>query len=431
MNNRVKSIVVALLLFSSPLSFAINRDHLRDLNKQAAVFGQQKDWKSLREALIKIGVELGTPTAYQMLRMASVEARLENNKAALQWMARYAATGLTYDAAADDDLKPLLAEAGYASIAQVMKRNSEPVTKAEVVCSLPVANLMPEDLTYDGASHTFIVSSVQHHTLYRVSLPKSSGKECDLQELSLDDDVKRWPTFAVSLDSAHHILWVTASGFAGAPKEDEGKAALFALDSSTGKTLRRFDLQGSSPAVLGDMTVAPDGTVYVTDSLGGGVYRVHGEVQTAKLEKLADGLFSPQTAVLAKDGKHLFVADYSVGIAVVDLASGRVHYLPHPENIAVTGLDGLHAAGGSLVGVQNGTEPERIVRLQLNPAQTEITSVEVIEQGLRIGDPTHAIEVDGMIYVSANVGWNKVDDHGALKAGEHFTAPLLLRFAVK
>jgi sugar lactone lactonase YvrE len=431
MNIRVKSIVVALLLFSSFLSFAINRDHLRELNKQAAVFGQQKDWKSLREVLIKIGDELGTPTPYQMLRMASVEERLGNNKAALQWMARYAATGLTYDVASDDDLKPLLTEAGYASIAQVMKQNSEPVTKAEVVCSLPVADLMPEDLTYDGASHTFIVSSVQHHTLYRISLPKSSGKECDVQELSLDDDVKRWPTFAVSLDGAHHVLWATAAGFAGAPKEDEGKAALFALDSSTGKTLRRFDLQGSSPAVLGDMTVAPDGTVYVTDSLGGGVYRVHGAVQTAQLEKIADGLFSPQTPVLAKDGKRLFVADYSVGIAVVDLASGKVDYLPHPENIAVTGLDGLHAAGGSFVGVQNGTEPERIVRLQLNPAQTEITSVEVLEQGLRIGDPTHAIEVDGMTYVSANVGWNKVDDHGALKTGEHFTAPLLLRFAVK
>jgi hypothetical protein len=30
--------------------------------------------------------------------------------------------------------------------------------------------------------------------------------------------------------------------------------------------------------------------------------------------------------------------------------------------------------------------------------------------------------------VIANVGWNKVDDHGQLKEGQSFSAPVLLRF---
>jgi hypothetical protein len=46
-----------------------------------------------------------------------------------------------------------------------------------------------------------------------------------------------------------------------------------------------------------------------------------------------------------------------------------------------------------------------------------------------MGDPTHAVAVDGWFYVSANVGWSKVDDNtGKLKPGEKFTAPVLLRF---
>ena len=65
----------------------------------------------------------------------------------------------------------------------------------------------------------------------------------------------------------------------------------------------------------------------------------------------------------------------------------------------------------------------------LNTAQTAITSAEVIEQSTdRLGDPTHVTRLNGWFYVTANVGWNKVDDHGQLKPGEHFTAPLLLRF---
>jgi hypothetical protein len=40
--------------------------------------------------------------------------------------------------------------------------------------------------------------------------------------------------------------------------------------------------------------------------------------------------------------------------------------------------------------------------------------------------------VDGWFYVSANVGWSKVDDNtGQLKPGEKFTPPVLLRFPVE
>jgi hypothetical protein len=95
----------------------------------------------------------------------------------------------------------------------------------------------------------------------------------------------------------------------------------------------------------------------------------------------------------------------------------------------VVGLDGLYPNGDSLIGIQNGTQPERIMRLLMNPAQTEITRAEVIHQ---IGqfDPTHAVQVDGWFYATAHVGWSKVDDNtGQLKPGEKFTPPVLLRFS--
>jgi DNA-binding beta-propeller fold protein YncE len=226
-------------------------------------------------------------------------------------------------------------------------------------------------------------------------------------------------------------------GFSGFPKEDEGKAVLMEIDSVSGKVLRRFEPGTTGPAVLGDMCVTGQGTVYVTDSLGGGVYRLHGDLQTAKLEKIADGLFSPQTPVLSRDGKRLFVADYTMGIAVIDLpaagaapnSAAKVNYLPHPENAAVVGLDGLYQNGDSLIGIQNGTEPERILRFVMNAEQTEITGDQVIHQ-IRQLDPTHAVAVDGWFYAVSNVGWSKVDDNtGQLKPGEKFTPPVLLRFS--
>jgi hypothetical protein len=439
---------------------AMDPAHYRELSKKFGELAKQKDWQGARAVLTEIGRELPAPTPRYFLTVASVETHLGHKAEALQWLEKYAATGLNYDIASDDDLKALLADEAGQKIVAEMKAHSQPVEKAQVVCTLPQADTMPEDITYlksaDGkTAGSFIVSSVQHRTLYRVSLPKAGGKattkapakapakECPMQELPLDAEAKRWPTMAVSADPKRKVLWMTANAvpeFTGFPKEDEGKALLLEVDAGSGKILHRYDPGASGPALLGDMSVADDGIVYVTDSIGGGVYRLRRDSvvnnpKPAKLEKIADGLFSPQTPALARDGKRLFVADYSMGIAVIDLASAnassKLNYLPHPENVAVVGLDGLYLSGDSLIGIQNGTELNRIIRLRLNHVQTEITGAEVIEQATeRMGDPTHAVAVNGWFYVSANVGWSKVDDNGKLKDGQKFTPPVLLRFPI-
>ena len=433
-----------LSLVAAAPCFSFDRVHFRELNQKGRELAKQKDWAGMRQVLIEIGKEMPALTPTYDLRMASVETHLGNKAAALEWMERYAAMGLSYDLASDEDLKPLLAEAGWKKIAAEMQQKAASVTHADPVCTLPIADLMPEDITFDNSSGTFIVSSIQHHSLYRLSLPKTANlakdaqPTCALEELPLDAQSKRWPVMAVSFDAARNLVWMTASAmpdFSGFPKEDEGKAALEALDSRSGKVVRRFDLESTAPAVLGDMSIASDGTVYVSDSLGGRVFRVLGTpnragLDKAKLEMIAEDLFSPQTPVVAADGKRLFVPEYPLGIAVIDLTGGgKVTFLSHPENVAVTGIDGMHLMGDSLIAIQNGTEPERFVRFRLNHAQTEIEAAEVIEQSSpAMGEPTHAIAANGYVYVSANVGWDKIDNHGKLKEGASFTAPILLRF---
>ena len=439
MKNLLACLVFALISMIPVAS--LNRAHYNELVIKSRELTRQQDWKAVREVYSQIVEEMGVATPAYMRRIASVELLLGHKAEAIRWMELYASTGMGYDVANDNVLKPLATEPGYQKVAEQMKARTAPVQKAELVCVLPLADIMPEDITYEKRSGTFIVSSIQHHTLYRVTLPKHGEKECGMQEMALDDSLKRWPTMALASDAKHNLLWVTTSaipdfaGFqlAGFPKGDSGKASLLVLNATGGKLVRRFDLgNADAPALLGDMLLAEDDSIYVTDGLGGGVYRVRGNIETAKLEKIGGDFINPQTPVLARDGKRLFVSDYLAGIGVIDLnASPSQHfeYLPHPENIAVSGLDGLYLDGDSLVGMQNGATPGRLIRLRLNKAQTEIVSAEVLEQSTdRLGEFTHAVLMNGMFYVSANVGWDKVDDHGRLRSGEQFTTPIILRF---
>jgi sugar lactone lactonase YvrE len=434
-----------LMLAGSTQSYGIDKTRYRELFQKLSEAAKQKDWQGARAVLTEIGRELPAPTPRYMLSVATIEAKLGHKDEALKWIEKYVATGLSFDPSRDEELKALMAAGTGEKVAGLMKEHGLPVTNAAFVCELPQADTMPEDIAYlkalgANSAGSFYVSSVQHRTIYRISLPKTGSKECAMEELLLPPEARRWPTLAVAADPKRNVLWVTASampGFSGFAKEDEGKAVLMEIDAKSGKVLHRFDPGTTGPAVLGDMCVTDQGTVYVTDSIGGGVYRVHGDLKTAKLEKIADGLFSPQTPVLSRDGRRLFVADYTMGIAVIDLPvagpvpnpSAKLQYLPHPENVAVVGLDGLYRSGDSLIGIQNGTQPERIVQFLMNAAETEIRDAQVIQQIGQL-DSTHAVEVDGWFYATSNVGWSKVDDNtGQLKPGEKFTPPVLLRFS--
>jgi hypothetical protein len=217
-----KLLVLFISVIAAAQCFSMDRAHFQELNQKGRELKKKQDWAGLLQILIEVGKEMPAITPTYALRMASVETHLGNKAAALQWMERYAAMGLTYNLAGDADLKPLLSEAGWKKIAAQMEQHAVAVMHADEVCTLPIVDLMPEDITFDKTSGTFIVSSIQHHSLYRVSLPKKSDSplkvsensksECEVKELPLEAQAKHWPVMAVSFDGSARLLRVPEGG---------------------------------------------------------------------------------------------------------------------------------------------------------------------------------------------------------------------------
>src|SRR4029079_19015083 len=93
---------------------AIDKARYRELNAKARALAKQQDWQGVREVLATLGKELPAPTPRYLLTVASVETHLGHKEEALKWLASYAAMGISYNVGGDDDLKPLLAEPGFA-----------------------------------------------------------------------------------------------------------------------------------------------------------------------------------------------------------------------------------------------------------------------------------------------------------------------------
>ncbi|NIQ54853.1 MAG: hypothetical protein GWN71_16145 [Gammaproteobacteria bacterium] len=219
----------------------------------------------------------------------------------------------------------------------------------------------------------------------------------------------------LTLDPEHRMLWAATTGaepFRGLEADDEGRAALVVYDADSGTPLGRHAPPGGGPHFLGDIALGPDGTVYASNGLDGTVYALDpGAPPDAPLRRLlpAGTLASAQGIAPARDA--LFVADYSKGIFRVSPATGTAVRLPAPPVTALLGIDGLVPFQGDLIAIQNGTRPNRILRLHLERDGRAIAEVEVLAAALpEWAEPTQGTVVDGRFHFVANSQWPAFQD---------------------
>ncbi len=360
--------------------------------------------------------------------LACAAARLGQRDEALERLRRYALSGLTQDPAEDSDFVALWQDPGFKPIAARIRANGDSIGSARVQHRFRDASLLTEDLAYDPPTRRFFATSVHHGTVVEVG--------ADGAEHVWRDPAARpgWSLFAARVDAPRRLLWTsgaatpTAAGYVAA---DSGRTGLTAWDLRTGTPKRRLEWpRDGRPRLLGDLTVGPDGTVYVCDSPAGAVRVVRPGAHA--IETLApDGAFdSPQTPALSADGRRLYVPDYSRGIGVLDLRTGARSWMTFATGLALQGIDGLYLRDGELIAVQNGTRPARVMRFRLDEAGTRVVSGAPIESGtVRLGQPTHGVIVGSEFCFLANTGWDRVGADERLSPAAA-PPPVILRAAL-
>jgi hypothetical protein len=210
-------------------------------------------------------------------------------------------------------------------------------------------------------------------------------------------------------------LWV-ASGWTQVMGEpDNAFRGLIAIDPVSGRELRR--VSGGADVSPSDLVVGADGTVYASDPVSGAITRAAGTSDELEMVVPPGTLRSPQGIVELGDGR-LVVADYRYGLALVDPLSGCVARVTTDLSVLLDGIDGLWWHDKTLIAVQNGTRPMRIMAFTLSDDETTITAARVLEQAHP--DWTEplggSLEEGGLLYV-ANGQWARFEPGGALVEG--------------
>jgi hypothetical protein len=357
--------------------------------------------------------------------IARAHALMGARDSALAWLTRFAAMGLVRDVAGDSAFAAFRGTAAFARITERLAANAAPVGRSETVLSLPDSTLLIEDVAWDPRSRTWYLSSVHQRRILTI------GPDGATRDLVPAAGSGLLSPFAIALDTARNLLWVTSAGTPeglGIRQEDLGTTAVLSFEMPSGRLAGRYDLPAdSTPRALADLDLLDDGTLIVSDSRGGGLYRLTPGRGLAQL--VAPGTFrSPQGPAGIPGTPYVLVADYLRGIARVDRRAGALSWLPHPPDLAVSGIDGLRLTGRRLIAVQNGIRPGRVVQLTLDERLESIVSWKVLEAGTPgFREPTHGIMMDGQFVFVANSGWAAMGEDGNFRAGAELERPVIRR----
>jgi hypothetical protein len=362
--------------------------------------------------------------------LASLAAAARDTAQVVRGLAALADLGAGPELERDTTLARYATAAVVAPVWARIEANRSPLVKSRALSTRLPDDFYPEGVSHDPRTGRFYVASIRHRS---IAVVEPDGSARDFVRPGQDGFLAG---LGVRVDAERGLVWATCAalpqmeGYAAA---DSGRGAIYAFELASGRLRVRHELPAASGGhVPGDLAVAPNGDVYLTDSLEPVIYRLCGERGALETWATHEEFRSLQGLALTTDENVLVVADYSHGLYFVSSPAGstrpRVIPIRPPAGMTLLGIDGIARLGRDLIAVQNGLVPPRVIRIRGAADGPNASAVEVLDRHLPTADePTIGTIVGNEFVYVANSQWEKYDEAGRLKERVRLTPPVLLR----
>jgi hypothetical protein len=322
---------------------------------------------------------------------------------ALAILERIAEMGFVYSPQKQPELAALASSPRFAAIAERFASNAKPAGAPKDAFTLDEQGIIGEGLAFDAKRERFFVSGVHARKIFAI--------DRDGHASTFATNLDRG-AFGMAVDAKRGVLWVATSSLPqvdGFREADRDTAALVKLDLRSGRVLATLRPDDKDKHLFGDVTLAPDGEVFVSDGSSPIVFHVDGD----KLTPFARGAFASLQG-LAATSRYLYVSDYSNGLYAIDRKSREITPLDTPDTVSLLGVDGIYLANDrTLIAVQNGANPIRVLRLALRGDGIGIDRVTTLAANHSpMTDVTLGTFAHGAFHFIANGGWEAWTDEG-------------------
>ena len=286
---------------------------------------------------------------------------------------------------------------------------------APIAFELDDTRLVPEGIAYDPASRSFFLGSIAQHKIVRVR------DDMHVSDFALGLDC----VLGIAVDAPRRILYAVSTSALTAAGRKPRRNSIVAFDVDSLRMLRRVDVPEAMQ--LNDVTVAPGGRVFTTDSASGAVFEILKDGARRTLVR-PDELRGSNGIAPSADGTRLYVA-HTTGLAVVDVANGGAKRVANSTRETLAAIDGLYQWQGQLIGVQNTTTPGRVLLITLTPDGNAIERVQTLlsHHHTRLDEPTTGAITERGFFLLAATGVGRYNDRGETERPESLPKPTVLR----
>jgi hypothetical protein len=234
----------------------------------------------------------------------------------------------------------------------------------------------------------------------------------------------------LTIDPQRNLLIAVVSQLALEKRKDS--VALIDLRSLC--VVKRVSLPDAE--LLNDVAVDREGHLYVTDSTAGRVWRVNADTLSVSPVTAAGVLRGANGIAIDLQSHQLYVAT-SRGVMTSSLNDSTTPTLSFspiglPPKQSLAFIDGLYVVGKALVGIQNSTNPGRVVKAVLAPDGLSVTSVETLlsHHHVDVVEPTTAAVAGDALLVLAATNVTAMNADRSLKSSVALRKPAVLRVPI-
>ncbi len=328
--------------------------------------------------------------------MARLNERLGNNETAFKYLKKAAKLGYTSNIrwlkihpGNDPLLTSLRKKREFKKIMDIMKISDKPVHKSQVAFVVKDKKIGTEGIAYDPVEKMFYLGSD-----FKIVKVDPFGNSVSFTHKSKEDGLG-WVN-GIHIDPVSRVLWACSNG------ESRLRTGIFKYDLSTGKLIKKYQLSSDEGHhMFNDLVIHPGGDIFVTNTGGGGIYKISQNSNSFELFLKSKLLTGPNGITVSENGKAIFTTS-NIGIFKIDIKTKSVTLLTQEPGFHTFGIDGLYFKNNQLYAVQNELLTQ-VSRFSLNKDANHIKSCEIFEKNTDdLRAPTTGVLVDDFFYFIAD-----------------------------
>ncbi len=363
------------------------------------------------------------PTHQGVLYYAGIASALNSKPDdAVSFLKKSILTDSRYDLT-NPDLVSLKDRTDFKNVVKLQKELDTPVIHSDTAFIVNDRQLHVEGIAYNPDTKTFYLGSIHQRKIVKADL---NGTTTDFIK---DQPREMASIFGIKLEAKRKFLWACSSAL------EETKD----YDPSIPSKVYKYDLRGTliksydppsdvTAAIFGDLVISNKDEVYVSDSKNNIILKVN--ESTGKLDSFFESseFGNIQGITFSEGNSVMFISDYLGSIFKLEMKAKRLTKIACLLDVSLKGIDGLNFYKGTLIGIQNGVAPLRVVQFILNKEYTSIINFRTIDRNHpAFNEPTLGTIDNNTLYYIANSQWSGYDDDHKIKPADQLQDIVILK----